>query len=148
MRRRVRIGEGIYRDQYGLAAIVKVGNVQRERRFPFDCPEDEMKAWQATVRAMLWEDQQRRPLDAQAPETRRGTLAGDITAMRSCWRAARPIRPNGHTSAPGSRCTAHGAGPRSVRRMSPSPSHNGGRQTWRRRPSSTAAGCCGSSITP
>jgi integrase len=78
MRRRVRIGEGIYRDQYGLAAIVKVGNVQRERRFPFDCPEDEMKAWQATVRAMLWEDQQRRPLDAQAPETRRGTLSAEI----------------------------------------------------------------------
>jgi integrase len=77
-KRRTRIGEGIYRDKYGLAACVKVGNVQRERRFPFDAPDEEIKHWQAQVRAQLWEDQRHEPAPIPGEATPRGTLAADI----------------------------------------------------------------------
>lgn len=33
-RRRTRVAEGIYKDQYGLATTVKVNGIQREMRFP------------------------------------------------------------------------------------------------------------------
>ena len=55
--RRKRIGNGIYRDRYGLSAIVKVGPRsacrQREKRFSFDTPLREIKAWQRDMRADL-----------------------------------------------------------------------------------------------
>jgi site-specific recombinase XerD len=74
-RRRKRVGKGIYRDKYGLAAVVRVGTgadaVGREKRFPFDTPHGEIKAWQdarrAELRAVL-----RRPVSAA-----RGTLEAD-----------------------------------------------------------------------
>jgi hypothetical protein len=53
-RRRIRIAPGIYRDQYGLAATVKVGRVQREHRFPAEEALATIKAWQANVRAELF----------------------------------------------------------------------------------------------
>lgn len=56
-KRRKRIGKGIYRDAYGLAAAVKVGTgseaQQREKRFPFDTPFKAMKDWQEAMRAEL-----------------------------------------------------------------------------------------------
>lgn len=71
-RKRTRIASGVYRDKSGLAATVKVGNRQRERRFPFDATLDEIKTWQATTRAWLW-TQAPRP----TPASSRGTLDGD-----------------------------------------------------------------------
>jgi integrase len=76
-RRRVRIANGIYRDQYGLAATVKVGRVQREQRFPLDEPLDRLQAWQARTRADLTDER-----DAAAaidePIPVRGTYASDL----------------------------------------------------------------------
>lgn len=78
-RHRVRIAKGVYRDQHGLAATVKVGRVQRERRFPLDAPLDELKEWQATVRADLWKQERNRPAPLpDEPPAARGTLAVDI----------------------------------------------------------------------
>ena len=55
--RRKRIGRGIYRDRYGMSAIVKVGTGdearQREKRYPFDTPLKDIKAWQESMRAEL-----------------------------------------------------------------------------------------------
>ena len=52
-----RIGQGIYRDRYGLAATVKVGTgadaQQREKRFPFDTAFKDIKAWQEAIRSEL-----------------------------------------------------------------------------------------------
>lgn len=78
-RRRVRIGKGLFRDQYGLSAVAKVGKVQRERRFPLDTPEEEMRGWQATVKAQLYEEQRHQPapIPGQVPSPR-GTLSADI----------------------------------------------------------------------
>ena len=74
--RRTRIGKGLYRDSYGLAAAVKVGTgleaVQREKRFAFDTSHKEMRAWQDATRAEL-RARQRRPVAV------RGTLADDVT---------------------------------------------------------------------
>jgi hypothetical protein len=73
-RQRKRIGKGIYRDRYGMSATVKVGTGdfarQREKRFAFDTPLKEVKAWQEAMRAEL------RPLANQHPVFR-GTLAED-----------------------------------------------------------------------
>ena len=73
--RRKRIGKGIYRDVYGLSATVKVGTgieaQQREKRFPFDTPHKDLRAWQDAIRADL-RGAQGRP--ASAP---RGTLQAD-----------------------------------------------------------------------
>lgn len=77
IRRRVRIAEGIYRDQYGLAATVKVGRIQREKRFPPDTPLDTMKAWLVRIRAELTEDRsETQSIDEPIPE--RGTFAHDL----------------------------------------------------------------------
>ena len=74
--RRKRIGKGLYRDSYGLSATVKVGArieaVQREKRFAFDTPHKEIRAWQDATRAEL-RALQRRPVAI------RGTLADDVT---------------------------------------------------------------------
>lgn len=77
-RRRVRIGRGLFRDQWGIAAIVKVGKVQREQRFPLDTPDDELKAWQAETRAALYQAQRHEPapLPGQA-KPQRGTIQTD-----------------------------------------------------------------------
>jgi integrase len=73
--RRKRIGPGIYRDAYGLSAAVKVGPrdgaQQREKRFPFDTPIRDIKAWQESMRAEL-RVALRRPIAIT-----RGTLAAD-----------------------------------------------------------------------
>jgi site-specific recombinase XerD len=50
---RTRVGEGIYRDNLGLSAVVKVGTVQREKRFPRDAPLRELQRWRALMRAEL-----------------------------------------------------------------------------------------------
>ena len=42
-RARRRIGKGIYSDQYGLAATVKVRGQQREKRFPRDTDQDDQE---------------------------------------------------------------------------------------------------------
>ncbi len=71
---RKRIGKGIYRDRYGLSATVKVGTgadaLQREKRFAFDTPVKDIKAWQGAMRAELQTITRR-------PGTVRGTLAAD-----------------------------------------------------------------------
>lgn len=52
-RRRHRIAEGIYKDAWGLAATVKVGRVQRERRFQSDTDIETIKSWRIQTRAQL-----------------------------------------------------------------------------------------------
>ena len=66
--RRTAIETGIYRDQYGLAATVKVGNLQREKRFLPDASIKTIKAWQ---------DETRVALRKIAPTAERGTFAKD-----------------------------------------------------------------------
>lgn len=76
-RKRTRIAEGIYQDQYGRAATVKVGRVQREQRFPRDEPLETMKAWQVRTRADLTEDRdETQSIDEPIPQ--RGTFADDV----------------------------------------------------------------------
>lgn len=74
-RHRKRIGEGVYRDAYGLSARVKVGTGpaarEREKRFPFDTPAKDLKRWQEETRVTL-----RRALGRPA-DVPRGTLAED-----------------------------------------------------------------------
>lgn len=72
-RRRVRIADGIYQDQSGLAATVKVGRIQRECRFPPDTDLEVLKSWQVQMRAEL---DRERPDDTPAPV--RGTVSADI----------------------------------------------------------------------
>lgn len=55
---RTRLSEGIFRDAYGCAAVVKVGRCQREQRFPPDTALDVMKAWRTRTRADLTEDRE------------------------------------------------------------------------------------------
>lgn len=71
MRRRTRIAEGVYQDAYGFAATVKLGGVQREKRFPPDTSIDTLKSWRVQMRAEL---------DVERParsQSERGTLRGD-----------------------------------------------------------------------
>jgi hypothetical protein len=63
--------KGIRRDQYGLRAYVKVGGVQREKRFPADTPISRIKAWRDDARVQL----RKRPV-----RNTRGTLAADVDA--------------------------------------------------------------------
>ena len=78
-RTRTRIAAGIYRDAYGLAATVKAGGLQREKRFLPDTSLKTLKAWQ---------DETRVALRKIAPTAARGTFAADartylatVTAM-------------------------------------------------------------------
>jgi integrase len=48
--------EGIKRDRYGYRAYVKVGAVQREKRFPFGTPIKEMQDWRDVTRGELIRD--------------------------------------------------------------------------------------------
>jgi integrase len=68
---RKRLGEGIYRDATGLSAVVGVRDRQREKRFPFGTPLEELRAWRKRTRV---------DLEAIAPRATRGTLAADIEA--------------------------------------------------------------------
>jgi len=52
-RKRTRIAEGIYQDKSGLAATVKVGRLQKERRFPVTTPLDAIRSWRIQTRAEL-----------------------------------------------------------------------------------------------
>lgn len=70
--RRTRIAEGVYRDRWGLAATVKVGRVQRERRFPSDESLDRIKSWQIQTRAELDGEK------GDKPAPTRGTFADDV----------------------------------------------------------------------
>jgi integrase len=70
VRTRKRIGKGIYRDQWGLAATVKVRGQQREKRFAADASLKTIKAWQGETRVSL------RKL-APLPVTQ-GTLSADV----------------------------------------------------------------------
>jgi integrase len=76
--RRKRIGKGIYRDKYGIAAAVKVGTgdaaQQREKRYSFDTPLKEIKAWQESMRADL------RKTASRPGASTRGTLEADAKA--------------------------------------------------------------------
>jgi len=74
-RHRERIATGIYRDQYGLAAIVKVGRVQREKRFALDHPLKDIERWQARIRGELEEDRAELP---DEPTPVRGTFEADL----------------------------------------------------------------------
>ena len=52
-RRRVRIAEGVYRDQHGIAATVKVNGIQREIRFPHGTSLKTIRARRDELRASL-----------------------------------------------------------------------------------------------
>ncbi len=64
--------KGVRRDKYGLRAYVKVGGIQRERRFPFDTSAEKLKAWRDETRAAL----RKKKAVVQA---RRDTLRADAT---------------------------------------------------------------------
>lgn len=51
--KRKRIATNIYADQYGLSVTVKVGALQREKRYPTDTPLSVMKAWRDETRVEL-----------------------------------------------------------------------------------------------
>jgi site-specific recombinase XerD len=76
--RRKRIAKGVYRDRYGLSATVKVGTGtaarQREKRFPFDTPLRDIKAWQGDTRSELGR------AIGRSSDSPRGTLTDDATA--------------------------------------------------------------------
>ena len=44
---------GIKRDRYGFRAYVKVGSIQREKRFPPDTKAKTMQAWREDCRVAL-----------------------------------------------------------------------------------------------
>ena len=66
-RKRKRIADGVYEDGYGLAATIKVGRQQRERRFPPDFSLDVIQAWRARTRADLLEERDERREDSPEP---------------------------------------------------------------------------------
>jgi hypothetical protein len=65
---RTKLAKGIYRDQWGIAATVKTGGLQREKRFLPDTSLKTIKAWQGDTRVAL------RKI---APTVTRGTFAAD-----------------------------------------------------------------------
>lgn len=70
-RRRKRVAEGIYEDQWGLAATVKVGPRQREQRFPNGTSLEFLAAWRERTRDDLLDT-----VDEEAPPLP-GTFADD-----------------------------------------------------------------------
>lgn len=73
MKRRQRIASGIYADAYGLAATVKVGTVQREKRYPAGTDLKELQRWQHRTRSDLHDEQPAFDMPT------RGTLKTDAT---------------------------------------------------------------------
>ncbi len=80
-RKRRRIALGVYRDQWGLSATVKVDDTQREKRFPIGTSLRTVRDWQNAMRVALRVAVPRRP---------RGNLKTDaarylegVTAMPS-----------------------------------------------------------------
>lgn len=65
---RTRIGEGIYSDKAGISATVKVGNTQKERRFPRGTNIHIIERWREETRIRL---------RFSRPQGRRGTMPGD-----------------------------------------------------------------------
>lgn len=57
-RQRVRVSNGIYKDQHGLAAIVEVKGQRKEKRFPRGTALDVIKTWRRTTAATI--DQERK----------------------------------------------------------------------------------------
>jgi len=68
--KRVRVSVGIYRDAIGYAAVVRVGDWRKEKRFPKHTPLSEIKDWQNALRSR-W----RASGFASAPK---GNLAADV----------------------------------------------------------------------
>ena len=52
-KKRVRVSKGVYRDRWGLAATVKVNDIQREHRFPRGTPLRTIQAWRDEMRGNL-----------------------------------------------------------------------------------------------
>ena len=52
-RKRRRIARGVYRDQWGVSATVKVAGTQREKRFPSGTPLRDIRRWQGEMRVAL-----------------------------------------------------------------------------------------------
>ena len=77
-RKRTRIARGVYRDQWGLSATVKVDGTQREKRFPI-----------GTVLRTLreWQDEMRVALRASAPRRPRGSFKADAARYLAGVRA-------------------------------------------------------------
>lgn len=73
MKRRTRLGQGLWADQYGLAAVVKVGRIQKEQRFPPGTDLEDLHRWQHRTRAELHDEKPERGTDAPI----RGTLKAD-----------------------------------------------------------------------
>ena len=71
---RIRIAEGIYRDNYGISAMVKVGGRPLEQRFAADTDLNEIVAWRLRARADMLEDV--RP--TVPPVARAGTIEDDV----------------------------------------------------------------------
>jgi len=72
--RGTRLGEGIWKDEFGIAVQVSVGSgknkLQREARYPFD----------TKVKVMTdWQDETRGALRKLLPKQAKGTLAADVT---------------------------------------------------------------------
>ena len=61
-RTRLRLEEGIFADVYGLAAVVKVGKVQREQRWPLGTDRDILRSWRIQKRAELDADRAAQPV--------------------------------------------------------------------------------------
>lgn len=53
MGRRTKLAQGIFSDRHGLAAVVKVGHLQREKRFPADTPLRDLARWRDHEREAL-----------------------------------------------------------------------------------------------
>lgn len=73
-RKRTRIAEGIYQDQSGFAAVVQVGRVQKEQRYPPGTDLSIMQSWRIQMRAELDRD---RPTDDE-PAPLRGSWTADV----------------------------------------------------------------------
>lgn len=83
---RVRVERNIYRDGSGLSAVVQVGTVQREKRFPPETPLRIVRQWVGRTRGELADKQ---------PKSKRGTLERDAEryykriAHLASWRERR-----------------------------------------------------------
>lgn len=88
-RRRVRLEEGIYEDAYGLAATVKVGNVQREQRYPLGTDRDILRSWRVQKRAELDIDRQAQPVIPRGALQKDGEQWIKRKAGRPCYAADR-----------------------------------------------------------